>query len=171
MSYSYRLLDSIDDVDPADWESVRSEAGASIFMDSRFIAVAETSMKRSCRFWYVVAYDDVGRAVACACLTAMTINLADLADPRLASIIRIMPAMLSRFRKLKLFICGVLGAPGEKGLALTTPKMSPQILPLLDDVICKLAAQTNADAIVYKEFGQGDRRRAAARHRWEPEGN
>ena len=156
MSYSYRLLDSIDDVDPADWERVRSEAGASIFMDSRFIAVAETSMKRSCRFWYVVAYDDVGRAVACACLTAMTIDLADLADPRLASIIRIMPAMLSRFRKLKLFICGVLGAPGEKGLALTTPNMSPQILPLLDDVICKLAAQTNADAIVYKEFGQGD---------------
>jgi Acetyltransferase (GNAT) domain len=156
MPYSYRLFDSIDHVDPAEWERVRSEADASIFMDPRFIAVAETSMKRSCRFWYIVVHDDTGRAVACACLTAMTVDLDDLADPRLASVIRIMPAMLSRFRELKLFICGVLGAPGEKGLALAEPNISPQVLPLLDDVIGKLAAQTGADAIVYKEFEQDD---------------
>jgi hypothetical protein len=70
---------------------------------------ASNQHEGDCRFWYVIVYDGNGRPAACACLTAMTIDLADLADPRLAWIIRRMPQLLSRFRKLKLFICGLPG--------------------------------------------------------------
>ena len=104
MPYTNRVFNSIGEIDLTAWERVRSESGGSIFMDPRFIASVEASMKEDCRFWYVIVYDGNGRPAACACLTAMTIDLADLADPRLAWIIRRVPKLLSRFRKLKLFI-------------------------------------------------------------------
>lgn len=156
MPFTNRVFNSIGEVDLTAWERVRSESGGSIFMDPRFIAAVETSMKENCRFWYVVVYDGDGRPAACACLTAMTIDLADLADPRLAWIIRRMPKLLSRFRKLKLFICGLPGSPGEKNLALTSINSSAEILSVLDAVIRDLATETRSDAIVYKEFGKED---------------
>jgi len=156
MPYTNRVFNSIDEVDLTAWERVRSESGGSIFMDPRFIASVETSMKEDCRFWYVIVYDGNGRPAACACLTAMTIDLADLADPRLAWIIRRTPRLLTRFRKLKLFICGLPGSPGEKSLALTSLSSSENIFAVLDAVIRDLANETRSDAIVYKEFGNGD---------------
>ena len=156
MPYTNRVFNSIGEVDLTAWERVRSESGGSIFMDPRFIASAETSMKEDCRFWYVIVYDGNGRPAACACLTAMTIDLADLADPRLAWIIRRTPRLLTRFRKLKLFICGLPGSPGEKSLALTSLSSSEDTLAVLDAVIRDLANETRSDAIVYKEFGNGD---------------
>ena len=71
-------------------------------MDPRFIAAVETSMKESCRFWYVIVCDDNGRPAACACLTAMTIDLADLADPRLAWIIRRMPQIAVEISEIEI---------------------------------------------------------------------
>ena len=156
MPFTNRVFNSIGEVDLTAWERVRSESGGSIFMDPRFIAAVETSMKENCRFWYVIVYDDNGRPAACACLTAMTIDLADLADPRLAWVIRRMPKLLSRFRKLKLFICGLPGSPGEKNLALISINSSAEILSVLDAVIRDLATETRSDAIVYKEFGKND---------------
>jgi hypothetical protein len=156
MSLTYRLFGSIDDVDLAAWEQVRSECGGSIFMDTRFVGAVESSMKQSCRFWYVIVYDDNTRPVACACLTAMTIDLADFADPGLAWMIRRLPGVLSRFRKLKVLMCGLPGLPGEKALALTSPNADPRVLSLMDGVVCDLAARTKADGILYKEFGHED---------------
>src|SRR5262249_20260387 len=155
MPYTYRIFNSIEDVDLASWERVRCESAASIFTDPRFIAVAEAGMKQNCRFWYVIVYDD-GRPAAGACLTAMTIDLADLANPRLAWIIRRMPGILSRFRKLKVMMCGLPGSPGAKCLALTPMNVNAQVLSLLDAAICDLAARSAMDVIGFKEFGRDD---------------
>ena len=155
MPYTYRIFDSIDDVDLVSWERVRSESAASIFTDPRFIAAAEAGMTQSCRFWYVVVYDN-SRPAACACLIGMTIDLATLADPRLAWVIRNAPGMLSRFRKLKVLMCGLPGSPGEKCLALTPTNMSAQVLSLLDAALCDLAARSAMDVIAFKEFGKDD---------------
>ena len=38
MSYSYRVFDSIDEVDRIAWQRVCVESSASIFMDARFVA-------------------------------------------------------------------------------------------------------------------------------------
>ena len=156
MPYTCRVFNSIDEVDLLAWERVCSQSGASVFMDPRFIAAVETSMKESCRFWYVIVYHETGRPVACACLSAMTIDLADFTDPRLAWILRRAPRMLSRFRKLKAFFCSLPGSPGEKSLALASTDASAQILAALDSVMCELAAKAGMDAIIYKEFGSGD---------------
>jgi Acetyltransferase (GNAT) domain len=154
MTYSHRVFDSIDAVDAAAWQRVCSEGKASIFMDPRFIAGVETSMRPSCRFWYVIIYDE-GRPVACAGLTAMTIDLAALSDPRLGWVIRHMP-LLSRFQKLKVLFCSLPGSPGEKSLALAQTKGSAQIISVLDGIMHGIAKATEADVIVYKELSEKD---------------
>jgi predicted N-acyltransferase len=156
MAYNYRIFASIDEVDRAAWERVRSECGASIFMDPRFVGAVEISMKQSCRFWYVIVYEDDSRPVACACLTAMTIDLADFAEPRLAWIIHHLPAGLSRLRHWKLMFCGFPVSTGHHALLITERRASQQILSVLDGVIRNLASETGIDAVVYKEFGQDD---------------
>jgi predicted N-acyltransferase len=116
-------------------------------------------MRQICQFWHVVVYDDVGHPAACACLTAMTIDLADIAGiaaPRVASAIRRVPETLSRYRKLKTLICGLPGAPSEKSLALASTDSAPQILAILDGAISKLAAHVGTDVIAYRQFGKGD---------------
>jgi predicted N-acyltransferase len=154
MSYSYRVFDSIDEVDRVAWQRVCVESSASIFMDARFVAAVETSMKPGCRFWYVVIYDD-GRPVACAGLSTMAVNLAELADPRLAWVLKHIP-VLSKLQKLNVLFCSLPGSPGEKSLALTRPEESAQILSVLDGIMHDLAKQNGTDVIVYKEFRDSD---------------
>jgi len=156
VAYSHRIFDSIEQVDAADWQRVRSACDGSIVMDPRFIAAVEVSMKDVHKFWYIVVYDESGVPVACASASAMTMDIADFADPGLARIIRHTPLLFSRLRHLKLLICGLPIGTGLHTLGLAQRSASPQILPVLDGVICDLATEAKADAIVYKEFGHSD---------------
>jgi len=156
VAYSYRIFNSIEHVDLTEWQRVRSACDGSIVMDPRFIAAVETSMKQVHKFWYIVVYDEVGAPVACTSVSAITADLVDFADPGLTRIIRYMPWLFSWLRHLKILICGLPVSTGYHTLALAQRSASPQILPLLDTVICDLATEANADAIVYKEFEKGD---------------
>ena len=53
-----RLFNSIDDVDPADWERVQSASAEPIFMDRRFIAAVEAGMRHGYTFWHAIVYDE-----------------------------------------------------------------------------------------------------------------
>ena len=156
MGYSYRIFDSIEHVDASEWQHVRSACNGSIFMDPQFIAAVEAGMKQVERFWYIVVHDESGAPVACASASAVTMDLADFADPGLARIIRFRPLQRSRLRRLKLLIGGLPVGTGHHSLALAEPSASARILPVLDRVICNLATAVRADAVVYKEFGEGD---------------
>ena len=155
MAYTCRVFDSIDQVDLTAWQRVRSESGASIFMDPRFIAGVETSMKQSCRFWYVIVDDDEGRPLACAGLSAMTVDLTNFSDPGLARVIKRLP-LLSRLRRLKVLFCSLPGSPGEKSLALARASESTRILSVQDGAMHDLARDNGMDAIIYKELGERD---------------
>jgi hypothetical protein len=156
MIYTYRIFNSIEEVDPSDWRRVRSACGEKIAMDPRFIAAVEISMRHKCRFWYVVVYDENGLAAACTSLSTLTINLANFAHPILAWVIRHMPVVLSSLRRLKLLVCGLPIPTGHHTLGIAPPSASPEILSMLDKTICQLAVEMKADAIVYKEFGRAD---------------
>jgi predicted N-acyltransferase len=155
VAYSYRIFNSIEHVDATEWQRVRSACDGSIVMDPRFIAAVEASMKQVCKFWYIVIYDEDGAPVACTSASAITADLVDVADPGLAQIIRHVPLLFSWLRHLKIIICG-LPIGGHHTLGVAKRAASPQILPVLDTVLCDLATEANADAIVYKEFEKGD---------------
>ena len=44
MGYGYRIFNSIDDLDFAAWERLRSDAKASAFADPRFVGAVQASM-------------------------------------------------------------------------------------------------------------------------------
>jgi predicted N-acyltransferase len=155
-SYTCRVFNSIDEVTLDDWRRVCAEAKASVFLDPRFIAGVETSMKQQCRFWYVIVDGDDGRPAACACLSATTIDLLDFTDPRVAWVIRHCPKLLSRLRHLKMLFCSLPGSPGEKSLAIAPSAASEGVLSALDALMDKLAARNGMDAIIYKEFAPDD---------------
>lgn len=156
MAYSYRIFDSIEHADAAGWQRVRSASNASIATDPRFLAAVETSMKQVEKFWYIIVYDENHAPVACTSVSATIVDLVDFADPALARVIRLTPLKFSRLRHSKLLIGGLPIGTGNHTLALTQRSASAQILPLLDRVVCDLAAEVRADAIVYKEFAEGD---------------
>ncbi|MGE5139648.1 MAG: hypothetical protein ACM3JD_09315, partial [Rudaea sp.] len=156
VAYRHRIFDSIAQVDATEWQRVRAACNASIATDPRFLAAVESSTNQGERFWYVVLYDENGAPAACATVSAMTVDLVGFADPALARIIRATPLNFSRLRRAKLVIGGLPIGTGHHTLALAQPAASAQIVPALDKVICRLAAEVRADAILYKEFAQGD---------------
>jgi Acetyltransferase (GNAT) domain len=156
VAYSWRIFNSIEHTDVTEWQRVRSASDASIATDPRFLAAVEISMKQVEKFWYVVLYDENGAPVACTSVSAMTVDLVDFADPALARIIRLTPLKFSRLRHAKLLIGGLPIGTGHHTLALAERSASAQILRALDAIVCDLAAEVRADAILYKEFAEGD---------------
>jgi Acetyltransferase (GNAT) domain len=157
VAYSYRIFDSIAQVDLAAWQHVRAACNASIFTDPRFIAAVEAGMKDEVdKYWHIVVRDEGGAPVACASASAMTLDLANLADPSLARIIRHIPLLSSRLRRLRFLIGGLPVGTGHHALALARPADSTGLLSFLDGIVRELAHAEKADAIVYKEFGEGD---------------
>ncbi len=156
MVYSIRIFDSVSELDVNDWHRVQSACGGSIFIDPRFMAAVENGMRQGHRFWYLIFYDDKGLPVACTSLCATTIDLANLADRRLAFAIRHVPVLSSRLRRLRALICGLPLMTGHNTLALTAPSVSEQILLMLDRSMRELASSTKIDLIVYKEFMERD---------------
>jgi hypothetical protein len=156
MSLTCRLYDSIRDVNLPDWQRILSECGGATFMDPRLIAAAEAGMGESCRFRHAIVYDAAGVPVACANLSAMSIDLAYLVDPVAAWVLGHLPRPLSGLRHLKVLFCGLPISAGQNNLALAPHAPSRQVLAALDAVMTQWANQWGARAIVYKEFRKRD---------------
>jgi Acetyltransferase (GNAT) domain len=155
MSYRHRMFDSIEQVDLPAWQQIRSACNGSIVMDPRFIAAVERSIKHD-KSRYLVLYDQADAPMACTSISTMTMDLANIADPSVARIMRHTPLLFSRLRHLKLLIGGLPIGTGLHTLGLAQHSASPQILPVLDGILSNLAVDAKADAIIYKEFGHGD---------------
>src|SRR5215472_3639685 len=156
MGLTYRVFDCIEAVDAADWGRVRARCGEPITADPRFIAAVEASMRPACSFWHVIVYDESGEPVASASLSAITYDMADFADPRLATIVRRLPNALSRLRNLKVLVCGLPGSAGQHSLAIVSPSRSGPVLALLEHLICEMAEARSMNGIVYQEFAERD---------------
>jgi hypothetical protein len=125
-------------------------------MDPRFIAATELSMGSTCRFWHVIVDDEQGRAVACASLTAITLDVTDFADPRLAGVLRRLPAALTPLRHLKVLMCGLPVSAGQTGLARVPGADAADVLSALDDAVSRLAKAHGIHGICYREFEADD---------------
>jgi len=154
MALSYRLFNSIGDVDLADWQRVTNKYGISIFMDPKFIAAVEIGMGESCRFWHIIIYDETSRPVACASLSTISIDLAYVSPPLMASIMRRIPPVISNLRQIKVLLCGLPISAGQNNLAIASPYHYREALSVLDAAISQLAIEMRSHAIVYKEFGK-----------------
>ena len=126
MGYSYRIFDSIEHVDASEWQHVRSACNGSIFMDPQFIAAVEAGMKQV-ETWYIVVHDQAV-LMACASASAVTMDLADFADPGLARIIRFRPLQRS-CSAAQALIGGLPVGTGHHSLALAEPRRARGSFP------------------------------------------
>ena len=151
-SYSIRLFNSAAEIDYDGWQKVC--AGASIFMDLRFVAAVESALKSTCRFWFAIVYD--GREpVACAGLSTMTVDFTDFGDTRVTWLVKYNP-LLWRFRRMKMLFCSLPGSAGDRSIVIAPGTDSACVLALLDEQMLAIADEARVDAIVYKEFMPGD---------------
>ena len=156
MTYTFRVFNSVADIERAAWEEVCSLSGAPIFMDLRFVAAVEVAMKSSCRLWYVLIYEDGVRPVACAGMAAMKVDLTDFGDRRVTWIVKYGPRFLSRFRNMNMLFCSLPGSPGDRSIAVSPSAESPKVLALLDSLMVTFAIDAGLDAVVFKEFAPTD---------------
>jgi predicted N-acyltransferase len=149
-TYTARVVNSAAEINQADWQQVCTGTAAPVFMDLRFVEAVEQALKDGCRFWFVIVY--AGKApVACAGLTAMTVDFTDFGDRRITWLIKYNP-LLRRFRNMKMLFCSLPGSPGDRSIAFSAEADSRQVLTLLDDLMVNVATEAGLDAVVFKEF-------------------
>src|SRR5690606_27387464 len=68
MRYSYRIFESIEDVDPVEWGSVQ-EVDASPLTDPRMLRVLERTLKDQSQCWPLLIRDEQGQPAAVTCLS------------------------------------------------------------------------------------------------------
>ena len=156
MGYTYRVFNLAAEIERSAWEEVCSSAEASIFLDLRFVMAVEAAMTPSCRFWYVLIYQEDGRPVACAGMTAMNVDLTDFGDPRATWILKQDFPILSRLRRMNILFCSLPGSPGDKSIAISPAAESREVLELLDNILVKISFEEQFDAIIFKEFTPTD---------------
>ena len=146
--YSIRLFETSAEIDRAGWQKVC--AGASTFMDLRFLAAVEAGMKPACQFRFAMVYAGE-EPVACAGISAMQVDFTDFGDPRVSWLVKYNP-LLWRFRRMKMLFCSLPGSPGDRSLVIAPGADSARVLALLDEQMVRIANELRLDAIVYKEF-------------------
>lgn len=156
MAYTLRVFDSVAEIERSDWDDVWRSSGSPTFLDLRFVAAVDAAMRSTCRFSYVIAYDEAGRPVACAGLTATEVDLTDLGDPRFARIVKRGPRFLSRLTTLKVLFCSLPGSPGDRSIAIAPCAASVEVLAELDRLMIRMANDAGLHAVVFKEFGPDD---------------
>ena len=62
MAYHCTIFDSLDSLDAQAWDAACAAAGASVFLDRRFLAAVCAGMKNESQYWFVIVNDDVHRA-------------------------------------------------------------------------------------------------------------
>jgi predicted N-acyltransferase len=155
MTYTAKVFNSAAEISREDWQAVCATAAAPVFMDLRFIAAIENALKSTCRFWFVIVYDERSQPVAAAGLTAMTVDFTDFGDPRVTWAIKYNP-LLWRFRNMRMLFCSLPGSPGDRGIALVPDADSAKALAVLDDLMVKLATDARLDAVIFKELAPPD---------------
>ncbi len=148
--YTARIANSASEIDRADWRQICDGTASPIFMDLRFIEAVESALKPACRFWFVTVYAGA-EPVACAALTAMTVDFTDFGDPRITWLVKYNP-LLRRFRNMKVLFCSLPGSPGDRGIAFSPAADNARVLALVDDLMVRLATEAGLDAVIFKEF-------------------
>lgn len=154
-AYTIRVFEAAADIERTAWDGLCASCAAPVFMDLRFVAAVEAAMKSTCRFWFVIVYDDECRPAACAGLTAMKVDFTDFGDRRVTWIVKYAP-FLARFRNMRMLFCSLPGSPGDRSLVIAPAADNGKVLALLHEFMLRLASEIGADAVIFKEFAPAD---------------
>ena len=149
--YTYTIHDSIDDVDRDAWVSLNTGRD-DVFMDPRFIKVAEGSMDQIGQLRCVLFRDLNGRAVASACFYPYVLEASHLFSDRAKRVVAFASRVLPWLTRFRLIVCGLPIGAGQSSLRIAADADAAAILAILDSILLEVAAEFRAIAILWREF-------------------
>ena len=153
MGYSHTTWATASDVNAADWYKV-CDIATNPFLDLRFVRTVEASLGADGKYWCALVYDEQQMPVAAACYSLYTVDGALLAPPALQKAVNAFRRIAPWFFKFKILICGSPISTGQpQGQIALTPGADPeQVVPVLADIAARLARESGAFLISFKEF-------------------
>ncbi|HUG20831.1 MAG TPA: GNAT family N-acetyltransferase [Planctomycetaceae bacterium] len=134
-----------------DWEAVRT-ADRNPFVERGFVRAVERSMRDPGWFRYAILYDESDAPVAVACFALFDVDGALLAPKFVQSFTRGMRKVFRRFMRLRMLLCGLPVSVSGSNLAVVPGADWDRISATLLELAEKLARESKAVLISFKEF-------------------
>ncbi|QLE46264.1 GNAT family N-acetyltransferase (plasmid) [Nostoc sp. C052] len=151
-TYSYKLYNSILDVDLYDWKQVCQTSYSNTYMDIRFLVTIEKTMMDFSKFWYVIFYDQNGNPCACTSLSTFKTDLGVVASKGIKEFITHVRQLLPSFLYLNVLFCGLPISIGKNHLIFEKNANQQLIIKLLGGIMNSIAAKEKTKLTIYKEF-------------------
>ena len=151
-NYSYKLYNSILDVDLDDWKQVCQTSGFNIYMDIRLLLTIEKTMADFSKFWYVIFYDQNSSPSACTSLSTFKTDLGVIASKGTKKLIAHVRQLLPSFLYLNVLFCGLPISIGKNHLIFDKNSNQQLIIKLLDSIMNTIATKEKTKLTIYKEF-------------------
>ncbi|MDM9384585.1 GNAT family N-acetyltransferase [Chlorogloeopsis sp. ULAP01] len=151
-NYSYKLYNSILDVDLDDWKQVCQTSDSNVYMDIGFLLTIEKTMAGFSKFWYVIFYDQNGNPSACTSLSTFKADLGVVASKSTKEFITHVRRLLPSFLYLNVLFCGLPISIGKNHLIFVENANQELILKLLDSIMNTIVAKEKIKLTIYKEF-------------------
>jgi predicted N-acyltransferase len=155
--YEYRVYTSIHQIDPDEWAELCGSFDAQPFMSLSFLSVFEHTMRETHRLWYVVVRDSLGRALGCACLSRVPIDLLVIGGDAVKATVRAIRKAFPRFLHVDVLMCGLPFSAGLKHLFWLPEADGAAVLKTIDVAMHAIARRERIRFLVYKELGAPDR--------------
>jgi predicted N-acyltransferase len=145
-------VDAVADIDTVAWNRVRSDSGADVFSDPRFLRAVEDSMGSDVRMWHVLVRDGSGRPVAAATLSALRVDLAILSVPALKRAIRRLRDLRPSFLRPTVLFCGLPVSVGAVALVVAPDAEVASVVTAVDATMAAIARRHRLVFLCMKEF-------------------
>jgi predicted N-acyltransferase len=152
LTYSYKLYNSIHEVDLEQWKKVCLESKSNIFMDFKFLSTFEETMAECSKFWYVIFFDNNENPIACTSLSTFQADLTIVANKTTKQIINNFRKSLPSLLYFKVLFCGLPISIGQEYICFQKNANHQLIIKLLDSLMNTIALREKARLIIYKEF-------------------
>jgi predicted N-acyltransferase len=156
--YEYSVYTSIHQIDPDEWAQLCGSFDALPFMSLGFLGVFEHTMRETHRLWYVIVRDATGRALGCACLSRVPIDLLVIGGDRVRAAVRAIRKAWPSFLHVDVLMCGLPFSAGLKHLFWLPEADGATVLSTVDTAMHAIARNERIGFLVYKEMGAPDRK-------------
>lgn len=150
-AYACSIYESIDEVDPVEWNRFH-DPGGDVFMAPAYLRAVERAMRADSRFFYAVVRNDRSEPVAVACFCVYELDAVLLAGSFVRWMLKPLRKLLPGLLRVKILLCGHPVSVGASHLRMVADADAPAVLTALNDVAERLAAEHRAKCIVFKEF-------------------
>lgn len=150
-AYTATIFRSVDDIDAATWDAVCSEQH-DVFVSQAFIRAFERSMGHVTTFHHVVVRDAQRQPMALACLCVFQADISTIAEGLTAKIAKFFKPIARRLIEIKIVFCGLPISSSCDQLRFAPEADRAEVLQLIDEAALKLARDSKAKVITFKEF-------------------